>query len=229
MINAKALWQAAQLPLLGACVVVGVYFIWTFFDLPPREALIELFRGWIAQYGYIIIFAGAFLESLLLIGWYVPGSLVIFLSVILAPSPQAAAISVLIVIAGLWSGYTFNFFVGKYGWYKLLIAFGIKQYLDEAQAKLTRYGVLAIFSSYWNPGLASFTSTAAGILHYPPIKFLSYSITATALWGIFWGTVVFILGERALHMFLSWPFMAFVVVLWIAIRYYTDRKEKSQA
>ena len=223
------LWQAAQVPLLGACIVVALYFVWGFFDLPPREALIGLARDYITKYGYLIVFVGAFIESLLVVGWYFPGSLVIFLSVILAPTPVAAAISVAIVTAALWCGYTLNYFLGKYGWYKVLVAFGVKPYLDEAQAKLTKYGIFAVFTSYWSPGLASFVSTAAGILHYPAYKFLAYSLLAVTLWDIFWGTLVYNLGERALNMFLSWPFMIFVVLLWISARYYTAYKEKKTA
>jgi membrane protein DedA with SNARE-associated domain len=226
MPNLKTLWQAAQVPLLGACIIVVIYTIWSFFDLPPREALIELFKGYIAEYGYFIVFVGAFIESLLVVGWYFPGSLVIFLSVILAPNPLAAVISVIVVTIALWSGYTLNFFIGKYGWYKLLIAFGVKQYLDEAQTKLTKYGVAAIFTSYWSPGLASFISTAAGILHYNPVKFLAFSLLAVTLWDIFWGALVYSLGERALTMFLSWPFMIFVLMLWIGARYWSEHKEK---
>lgn len=224
-INFESLWRAAKLPLIGLAILVVFYYVWSFFDLPPREALIELFKGYIAQYGYIIIFIGAFLESLLLIGWYVPGSLVILLSVILAPTPAAAAVSVAIVILGLWSGYTVNFFIGKYGWYKLLVAFGVEPYIKEAQGKLLRYGVLAIFSSYWSPGLASFTSTAAGVLHYRVYKFLAYSFGATFVWGAAWGVLFFMIGEQALA-FLSWPFVFFVITLWIVVRYIEERRPK---
>ena len=109
----------------------------------------------------------------------------------------------------------------------MLVAFGIKQYVDEAKDKLTKYGIFAVFTSYWSPGLASFVSTAAGILHYPAFKFLSYSLIAVILWNIFWGTLVYHLGERALTMFLSWPFMVFVIVLWIGARYWNERKTKA--
>ncbi len=228
MTRLKTLWHAAQLPLLGASFIVVLYAVWGLFVLPPRDTLIDLMKDFIAEYGYLVVFVGAFLESLLLIGWYVPGSLVILLSVILAPTPEAAALSVVIVMLGLWSGYVLDFFLGKYGWYKLLVAFGIKQYIEEAQAKLTRYGVIAIFSSFWSPGLASFTSTAAGVLQYQVFKFLATSAIAVALWGVFWGSAFYFLGERALVL-LSWPFVIFVIVVWIAARYIEARRTKLEA
>ncbi len=223
----QTLWQAAQVPLIGACFVVGMYFLWGFFDLPPREVLIEWLRGLIVQYGYIIVFIGAFVESLLVVGWYFPGSLIIFISVIFAPTPAAAAVSVAVVMMALWCGYTLNYFLGRYGWYRVLVAFGIKQYIDEAKSKLTKYGIFAVFTSYWSPGLAAFISTAAGVMQYPTIAFLSYSLAAVVVWNTFWGLLVYHIGERALSMFLSWPFMIFVIVLWVGVRYWNEKKEKA--
>jgi undecaprenyl-diphosphatase len=223
----KTFWQAAQVPLLGAVFILIIYYVWGLLDLPPREALIDVVRGLIERYGYIIVFLGAFVESLLLIGWYFPGSLIIFISVIFAPTPTAAVISVAIVTLALWCGYTFNFFLGRHGWYRVLVAFGIKQYLDEAKDKLTKYGIFAVFTSYWSPGLASFVSTAAGVLHYPAYKFLSYSLIAVVIWNIFWGTLIYTLGERALTLVLSWPFMVFVIVLWIGVRFWNEKKSSA--
>lgn len=227
MNKVKTFWQAAQVPLIGACFFVAIYFLWGFFDLPPREVLIDFIRGLIEKYGYIIVFFGAFIESLLIVGWYFPGSLIIFISVIFAPTQTAAIISVAVVMLALWCGYTFNYVLGRYGWHRVLVAFGVKPYLDEAQSKLTKYGIFAVFTSYWSPGLAAFVATAAGILRYPPYKFLTYSLAAVVIWNTFWGLLVYHIGERALNMFLSWPFMVFVVVLWIGARYWNERKTAS--
>ncbi|OGG43203.1 hypothetical protein A2841_03485 [Candidatus Kaiserbacteria bacterium RIFCSPHIGHO2_01_FULL_48_10] len=216
----QKVWHAAQFPLFCLSVVLVLYAAWFLFDLPPKDELIEIVKEYLARYGYPLVFVGSFLEALLLIGWYFPGSLIIFLSVILASSPFSAAVSVFFVTLGLYSGYGVNFLLGKYGWYRLLLAFGIRRQLDEAQIKLSKYGIRAIFASYWNPGLASFISTAAGILQYPVKKFLIFSLIAVSLWDIFWGTLVYSMGERALYTFLSLPFVFVAVVIWILVRYF---------
>ncbi len=215
-------WRAAKLPVLGLGVLFVLYLVWLLLDLPPQEQMIEIIKGYLATYGYATVLLGSFLEALLLIGWYFPGSLVIFLSVILSPTAASAALAVVCVTIGLYAGYTVNFFLGKYGWHRLLIKFGIREHLEEAQQKLARYGVRAIFSSYWNPGLASFTATAAGVLQYKVRTFLISSLVAVTLWNIFWGVLVYRLGERALDTLLSWPFAIFTVVVWIAARYIDD-------
>ena|SRR3989344_573138 len=223
MYKLTMLWRVAQFPLFTFLVLITLYLVWTLLDLPPREEMIEIIKEYFARYGYIAVFIGSFFEALLLIGWYFPGGLVIFLSVILSPSPMIAAVSVVIVTFGLYAGYTTNFFLGKYGWYRLLLKFGIRKQLDEAQIKLSRYGVRAIFMSYWNPGLASFISTAAGVLRYEQSRFFAYSFIAVTIWDIFWGTVVYSLGERALSTLMTWPFILFTIVVWIIARYVETR------
>lgn len=219
----KTLWKVAQFPLIVGVIVVTVYAGWVLLRLPPQDETVAILKGYITQWGYPIVFAGSFLEALLLLGWYFPGSILIFLSVALAPNPFAAMVAVIFVTLGLYSAYIVNFYLGKYGWYRLLLAFGIRKQLEDAQEKLSRYGVRAIFMSYWHPNLASFIATAAGILQYSPRRFLTYSLVATLLWNIFWGVLVYALGEQSLDIFLSWPFLVLVLIIWISARYIEER------
>jgi membrane protein DedA with SNARE-associated domain len=92
--------------------------------------------------------------------------------------------------------YVTNFFAGKYGWYRLL-AFGLREALENAQRRLTRCGLSAIFTTYWQANLASCVSTAAGILQFPAWRFLAYSAVAEALRGTFWASIIFFLGSAA--------------------------------
>jgi membrane protein DedA with SNARE-associated domain len=223
MENVKRFWAAAEVPVIGLLVLLAIYFsLGLIFHLPADAVLIPLLKGYIKHYGYPLVLVGSFLEALLLIGWYFPGSLIIFLSVILAPSPQAAVVSVCIVTVGLYSGYVVNFFLGTYGWYRLFNILGMQKPLQEAKIKLQKHGSKAIFMTYWNPGLASFISTAAGVLHYDKKQFLVYSFVAVCVWDVFWGVVVYSLGERSLEAFFNWPFILFITLVWIGIRYWEN-------
>lgn len=222
--NVNDIWNAIKFPAMVLFVIVCFSYIWSLLNLPPQEVLIEILKNYIVLYGLPLVIVGSFFEALLLVGWYFPGSLVIFLSVILAPSPYDAFISVVCVTLGLYCGYTVNFFLGKYGWHKLFLVMGIRRQLEETQKKLSTYGVRLIFLSYWNPGLASFTSTAAGVLHVNASLFLLHSFLAVVLWNIFWGSLVYALGEQALNTFLTLPFVALMLFLWMIARYIQARK-----
>ncbi len=119
--------------------------------------------------------------------------------------------------SGLLGAYVTNFFAGKYGWYRLLLAFGLREPLENAQRRLTKYGLSAIFTTYWQANLASCISTAAGILQFPPGRFLAYSLVAEALWATLWASIIFFLGSAALAL-VGFRMILFLIMLWIAGR-----------
>ncbi len=153
---------------------------------------------WIDTYGLQLVFLGSFLEALLLVGLYFPGSLVIFLGVGLASSGTEAFVSVLAVSAGMFGGYLLNYMLGRYGWYRVLLRLGLRPGIERAQHKMQQSDVRYIFYTFWNPGLAAFTTTAAGILQQPPKRFFYLCVAAIVVWNTFWGVLVYSLGRDAL-------------------------------
>jgi membrane protein DedA with SNARE-associated domain len=205
-------------PLTLFAVFLSLYLVWIFIDLPSQERLIEIAKGFFERYGLLTILVSAVLEGLLLIGWYVPGTLVIVLGLIMAGHDAMRVVEVwATTVVGLWIAYFTNYFVGKYGWYRLLLAFGLKEPLDNAQRRLNRYGLSAIFMTYWQINVASLISTAAGILHLPLASFALYTIPAAALWFGFWSALIFFLGQAALTL-VGLRFVLSVIAAWIVLR-----------
>jgi membrane protein DedA with SNARE-associated domain len=213
--------KAARLiaiPIIFLFVFASLYLVWEFLDLPPEDVLLGIARSYFERYGLITVFIGAFVEGLLLVGWYFPGAIVILAALLLAGSnPWAAAQVLMATMAGLSTAYIVNFLLGKYGWYRLLIAFGLREGLDRAKARLTKYGLSAIFTTYWQMNLASLTSTAAGILHFPAAKFVIISVVACVAWITFWGSMIFFLGQAATAL-VSLRVIIAVIAAWIVGR-----------
>lgn len=188
-----------QFPLWCLVGFGALMLLWKLLKLLPEAQLIEVVRGYFSHYGLITVFVAALIESMLLIGVYLPGGLVIFLGVILsAGNPRQAIFSVLMTIAGFAIGYTVNYFLGKYGWYKLLVKFGLSSSLETAKVQFEKHGYVAVFMSYWQPNLGACISTAAGILKAPFRRFVIVSIIATILWSVFWGALAYFLGVKVL-------------------------------
>jgi len=204
-----------------------MFILWRVLNLPPQEALVEVAKTYFDKYGLITVFVSSIIEGLLLAGMYYPGSLVIFLGVIFAsPNVLEVVWVVVVVTLGMIISFIINFFLGKYGWYKLLLVFGLKEPIESAQNRLINRGLTGVFWSYIHPNLAAFVSTAAGILHFPFKKFLSYSVIAVVLWNTLWGTLVFFLGENALNL-VGFKFVFIAIAIWIIFKLlYRNRKTK---
>jgi len=219
-------------PLAVLAVFALLYAIWLALDLPPEETLIAIARIYLDRYGLAIVFISAYLEALLLIGWYFPGTLVIIFAMIVAVAEPARYVETAAFAGcGLYCGQVTNFFAGKYGWYRLLLAFGLREPLESAKQRLIRYGLSAIFTTYWQANLASCISTAAGILQFPAQRFVVLALMAQTLWFVFWATLIFLLGPAALSL-AGFRMILLLILIWIAARLiyrWTFEKRESSA
>lgn len=208
------MFQKIKLPLVISFIFLFFILLWYFLDLPSQDALVAMSKNYFDKYGFLTILIASLIEGMLVVGFYIPGGVVIFTGVILsAGDPSQAVFSVLATIIGFIFAYSFNYFLGKYGWYKLFVKFGLKDSLEEAKHKFENNGYKAIYMSYWQPNLASLISTCAGILKMNLYKFTLHSVLAVVLWSVFWGMSAYLLGEQVLS-YLIYIFFA-VMLVWI--------------
>ena len=224
----KDIVRLLSVPFILLAVSLCGALLWRLFNLPSDDALQGVVKDYFNHYGLWIVFIGALIEGFLLLGQYFPSGLIIFLSVISAGKDIPRVIEVVSIVSlAFFISYTLNYWVGKYGWYALLVKFGLKRSLETAKEKLTRQGLNAIIFSYWEPNLASITATAAGVLHIPLRQFLPFSAIGIIIWNIFWGTLVFSLGEAALHL-IGFTYIIIIFFIWIGIillkHYLYDKK-----
>ena len=205
-------------PLAVLAVFGLLYAIWLALDLPPEDTLIAIAKNYLDRYGLAIVLVCAYLEALLVIGWYFPGTLVIIVALIVAAAEPVRYVETAAVAGiGLYCGQVTNFFSGKYGWYRLLLAFGLREPLENAKRRLLKYGLSAIFTTFWQANLASCISTAAGILQFSPQRFLVLALLAQTFWFAFWATLIFLLGPAALTL-AGFRMILFLILIWIAVR-----------
>ncbi|MDC1205583.1 hypothetical protein N8083_01920 [Candidatus Pacebacteria bacterium] len=189
---------------------------WRLLDLPPESEMRLIVAEWIMTYGLLIVFFGSLLETLLFVGFYFPGSLIIFLSVALSENPKVAFVTVLFVSLGMFFGYTSNYLLGKYGWYRLFLKLGMRKGIENAQIKMQKNDVRYVLYTFWNPGLGSFTATAAGILSIRYVRFASLAVGAIVVWNTFWGVTVYSLGEQALSL-VEFSIVLKVIAVWLLV------------
>jgi membrane protein DedA with SNARE-associated domain len=218
-IQPRPLLAALSLPLLFIFLIVGLKVVWWLLGLPHDDDLIAIVRGFFDTYGLAALFIGALIEGMLVLGFYFPGGLVIFLSVVIAGKdiPRVATV-VALVSAAFTIGLSIDYFLGKYGWHRVLLKFGFRQEMEKAERRLERRGLLAILFTYWDVNLASFTATAAGVLRYPWWRFVAYSAIFITLWNSVWAAMIYFIGTTALRFVTGRGGYAFAVIgIWVAV------------
>lgn len=217
---------AISTPFILIAIALSAYYALKFFDLPSEDELLTRFRGWFEAYGYPMLLISATIEAMLLVGLYYPGSVVIFLGVILARNAEEVVYVVLTVSLGFFIASVINYGLGKYGWYKLLVRFGLSDSIERMRGKLSGAGVKTLLVSASIPNALSLAATAAGIISFPFVTFLLSTAIAVLLWNTMWGTLVGILGERALTL-LGVKAVAAFIIIWILVSMVRTVKEKT--
>src|SRR3989344_6747756 len=218
-IDFPRLLSSLAMPLILLGAVATMVTVWHVFGLPSDTEIMRLAGAFFDTYGYFAVFFSAVLEGALVVGLYYPGALVIFLSVILAGPDVARVATVVMVVTSAFSvGLSINYFLGKYGWYRLLLKIGLRHQLEKAEERFKKRGALAIVGTAWDINIESFTATEAGILRYPYGRFLFYPFFSFLVWNSFWATVIYFIGREALEFTggnFTYPLVALTV--WILI------------
>jgi membrane protein DedA with SNARE-associated domain len=204
--------QSASMWLVLVLILSGTWYL---LDLPKDAELILILSDWLARYGLPLLFISSLLESVLFVGFYFPGSLIIFLGVGLAASIPDAMVAVAMVSLGMIGGYGIDYLLGRYGWYRFFLRLGMRQGLARAEVKMQQNDARYVFYTFWNPGLAAFTATAAGVLRVPVRRFAFLGLLAILVWNTFWGVLVYMLGATALSL-VNFKVVISVIGLWIS-------------
>src|SRR3989344_7092565 len=213
-IEPRRLLLSLAMPIFFAVTTIVLTLLWHVLHLPKDQELAEIAKRLFDTYGYVALFISAVFEGALVVGLYYPGAFIIFISVLLAGNdiPRLALI-MLIVSAAFAIGLSFDYVLGKYGWYRLLLKMGLRHEMEKAEERLRRRGLLAIFVTYWDMNVASFTATAAGVLRYPYRSFLLYSVIALLIWNTVWTVMLVLIGQGALELVSGNPSYVLAVVL----------------
>ena len=199
-------------PLVVLALFGLLYAVWLALDLPPEETMAQAAEYYLDRYGVVIVLVSAYLEGILVVGWPFPGTLVIVLALVFAAPHPARFALVAAMAERTLQRIRHQFFRRQIWLVSSVLAFGMREPVENAQRRLTRYGLSAIFTTYWQANLASCISTAAGILQFPVSRFLVYSLAAEAMWITFWSSLIFFIGSAALSL-VGFRMVLFLIML----------------
>ena len=170
------------------------------------EHLLDLLRDLYDQYGYLIVFLGAFGENTALLGLALPGGTLALLGAFYA---RQGTLNLAWVIFFAWMGtvlgYHVDYLLGRFALGKIMLRWGDSRLgrrmrlagrLRLGRRLLTKYGGRAILLSHIVGHIRSFVALSAGATRMSYRRFLSFELVAALLWNTAFCLIGYIAGAE---------------------------------
>ncbi|HEY1387853.1 MAG TPA: DedA family protein [Ktedonobacterales bacterium] len=170
------------------------------------EHLIDLLGDLYDQYGYLIVFLGAFGENTALLGLALPGGTLALLGAFYA---RQGTLNLAWVIFFAWMGtvlgYHADYLLGRFALGKIMLRWGDSRLgqrmrlagrLRLGRRMLSKYGGRAILLSHIVGHIRSFVALSAGATRMPYRRFLSFELVAALLWNTAFCLIGYIAGAE---------------------------------
>jgi membrane-associated protein len=136
---------------------------------------------------YLVVFGFVFVESGILVGFFLPGDSILFgAGLVAATAGSGVDLAVLVVgvlvaaVAGDAVGYASGRRLGR-PW--LVRRERFVRHVERAERFYARYGALAVVVARWIPWIRTFTPIVAGVARMPYPRFLVANVTGAVTWG----------------------------------------------
>jgi membrane protein DedA with SNARE-associated domain len=222
-----------ELVLVVAMSVLFLFIFkggWGALGLPSADTLVDFVVNLFNQYGLVIVFFAALIESILLVGGYFPGTMIIFLSLSVSGGDlQKTLATVLVATAGMLVGYSIDYFLGKNGVSKILNKLNLNNEVEKLKKEIDRQGLWAGFFLYILPGFGSLISTTFGILKFNFLNFFGFILLTVLIWNSIWGITGYVFGDEVLKLITSGYFgfiiLGIFIVYFVASGRYAEFKK----
>lgn len=151
--------------------------------------------------GLLAVLAIVFVESGLLVGFFLPGDSLLFTAGLLSSTGTLPSLWVLLVtiplaaIAGDQVGYAIGHKAGPAVFNRPESRFFHREHVDRANAFFERYGGRTVILARFVPIVRTFVPVAAGVGRMRYRTFVAYNVVGGLLWGVGVTTLGYFLGQ----------------------------------
>jgi membrane protein DedA with SNARE-associated domain len=175
--------QAAWLPLFLFAIYVLFLAVYLSIGLPSPQDILHILQEAFERHGMVVVFGAAVLESIFMISFYFPGSIVIVLSVLVSGGDLDKLISIgLLCWLGFSLGMVINYCLGYFGFYKALLAMGHPDIVVNTKKWLDKRGTLAAFLTGFHPNFLAIVAVCFGLSKMSFWKAITTLVVILAFW-----------------------------------------------
>lgn len=195
------------------------------------ETAADAVRSLFESYGYWVIFLGTLAENTLFLGLFLPGVLIVVLAGLHAENGLLSwPVAVALGIAGTIIGDTISYFMGRFGWTRLLDGSRVHQFTERVREPLLRRGRLFVLVYHFAGYTRVMGPAAAGILRMPYRQWAPADYAGAALWITTFMAVGYGLGLAGISFDSSDPYFRYVewglLVFVLGVGFYLYLKSK---
>jgi membrane protein DedA with SNARE-associated domain len=174
-----------------------------------RDGLLQDTLALVSRYGYLFLFVASLAENIFLLGFVIPGDLVVILGGGLAQRAGLSPVSAcLAVIGGVLIGANLSFWMGRRGGNALIERWGERLGVGEkrvrmAEAYFAAHGAKTVFVGSFISGLKNLVPAVAGASRMGFVRFTAYSAIGSTCRSIALVAIGYVFGanlERALRI-----------------------------
>ncbi len=215
--NFKLLKRIPLLPLSALIFYITAFILWSVnIILPPNEILFFL-ENLYTNYGLAGLFMASFLEGIVYLGLYFPGSFIIALAVFLSDGTFISLISITLVVAfALTITSLINYVLGRHI---------VSRRAKKHEIHKTNVSSKGFFLSMLHPNSLAFYFFNTGIEKQSPIRILLVPIIMIP-YGLLFAYLLFFL-KSPLQKSVENPYvMITVILIWFVIAFVLEYKRK---
>ena len=210
-----------KLPLSALMFYLFIILLWKLAYIPSPTEIIYILKGLYDQYGLIGLFISSFLEGIVYIGLYFPGSFVVALAVILSDGTFISLFSISIVVAiALTITSIINYYLGN----RVLKNKINKDLLKEGEDNFSK----GLLFSMLHPNILAFYFFNSGIKSHNFLKVIFVPIIMIPF-GLVLGYVGYLLRDF-IEAVIENPYkMIVVIIVWLIIAYIMENRKRKES
>ena len=201
------------------------------------DRIVEVLQPLFSNWGYLIVFAGALLESIFITGWIAPGTSVILMGSFYAAQGELNLLLVwcISICAGL-IGDNVGYFMGRKVGQGVVEKYGdrkrIKRGMELSGRYFSRYGGVTVLFGRMVSGVDSFIPLTAGLNSMPYGKYMLYDVPGAMLWAGILAGLGYIFGNNwhtidKIISALGWGLLGVIAAI-AAVAYLVYRRRKGR-
>ncbi len=215
MINKKLLISKIKVPLT-LLILLGVLSLLNYLNvIPPISDIALYIKEAVNKHGLLVIGPISFLENMVGVSSYFPGSLVILTTMALAAgNPVRGFITYLLIYGFAFIAYNVNYFVG----YKT-------SKKEPKDISTTKSLWIRFLTTLWHPHFAALTCIHVGSEGYTYKQIFKPLLISSFIWNTFWGLTMYNVGMISLKGD-SFAYLVYIYLVgWILLGIYQTAKE----